>query len=126
MLIQFQLNIDSSNVDDLTTLETLNLLSIGISSYNYKLHVPSDISMDGYFVDNSNLKTQHYLEEINKRTNNQKWWSKQKLDGVGPPLITDPSTAEAPPIGKIQPFSKIALTLEPVMQFRCPSRLRIS
>ena len=59
-------------VDDLTTLEIINLLSIGLSSYNYKLHVPSDIPTDGYFVDNSNLKTQHYLEEINKWTNNQK------------------------------------------------------
>ena len=63
MLIQFQLKIDSSNVDDLTTLEILNLLSIGLSSCNYKLHVPSDIPMNGYFVDNSNLKIQHYLEE---------------------------------------------------------------
>ena len=73
MLIQFQLKIDSSNGDDLTTLETINHLSIELPSYNYKLHVPSDIPMDGYFVDNSNLKTQHYLEEINKWTNNQKW-----------------------------------------------------
>ena len=40
-------------------------------------------------------------------------------------LVVDrrPSTAEAPPI---QQFSKIAATLEPVMQFRCPSRFRIS
>ena len=35
-------------------------------------------------------------------------------------------TAEAPPIGKIQPFSKITVTLEPVMQIRCPLRFRIS
>ena len=28
-----------------------------------------------------------------------------------------PSTAEAPPIGKIHPFSKIDVTFEPVMQF---------
>ena len=39
-----------------------------------------------------------------------------KLDGVGP-IDNRPSTAEAPPIGKIHPFSKIAVTLEPVMQF---------
>ena len=38
------------------------------------------------------------------------------LDGVGP-VDDRPSTAEAPPIGKIQPFSKIAVTLEPVMRF---------
>ena len=28
-----------------------------------------------------------------------------------------PSTAEAPPIGKIRPFSKMAVTFEPLMQF---------
>ena len=28
-----------------------------------------------------------------------------------------PSTTEAPPIGNIRPFSKITVTLEPVMQF---------
>ena len=49
----------------------------------------------------------------------------KKLDGVGP-IDNRPSTAEAPPIGKIHPFSKIAVTLEPVMQFGCPSRFRIS
>ena len=37
-----------------------------------------------------------------------------------------PFTAEAPPIGKIHPFSKITGTLEPVMRFRCPLRFRIS
>ena len=33
---------------------------------------------------------------------------------------------EAPPIGKIHPFSKIAVTFEPVLQFGCPSGFRIS
>ena len=31
------------------------------------------------------------------------------------PVDRRPSTAEAPPIGKIHPFSKIAVTLEPIM-----------
>ena len=38
--------------------------------------------------------------------------SHKKLDING-----RPSNSEAPPIGKIQHFSKISLTLEPVMQF---------
>ena len=42
-----------------------------------------------------------------------------KLDGVGP-VDNRPSTAEAPPIGKIHTFSNIAVTLEPVMLFGCP------
>ena len=36
-----------------------------------------------------------------------------------------PNTNATPPIGKIHPFSKIAITFEPVMQFRCPSRFGI-
>ena len=59
-------------VDDLTTLEVIKLLSVGLSSYNYKQHVPSDVPTDGYFVDNKNLKSQNYLDEINKWTINQK------------------------------------------------------
>ena len=31
---------------------------------------------------------------------------------------------EASPIGKIHTFSKMAVTFEPVMQFRCPSGVR--
>ena len=30
-----------------------------------------------------------------------------------------------PPVDKIHPFSKIAVTIEPLRQFRCPSRLGI-
>ena len=37
-----------------------------------------------------------------------------------------PSTAEAQPVGKIHPFSKIAVTLESLMRFGCPSRFKIS
>ena len=39
-----------------------------------------------------------------------------KLDRVGP-VDNRPSTAEAPPIGKIHSFSKIAIILDTVMQF---------
>ena len=41
------------------------------------------------------------------------------------PVYNSPSTAKAPPIGKIRPFSIIAVTLEPVMQFGCPLRFKI-
>ena len=49
----------------------------------------------------------------------------KKLDRVGP-VDYIPSNGEAPLIGKIHPFRKIAVTLEPVMRFRCPLRFRIS
>ena len=32
----------------------------------------------------------------------------------------------APPVGKIHPFSKIAVTFEPLQRFWCPSRFRVS
>ena len=35
-------------------------------------------------------------------------------------------TDGTPPIGKIHPHRKITVTLEPVMQLRCPSRFRMS
>ena len=31
-----------------------------------------------------------------------------------------------PPVGKIHPFIKIAVTFEPIQRFRCPLRFRIS
>ena len=40
-----------------------------------------------------------------------KFLSSRKLDAVGP-VGNRPSTAEAPPLGKIRPFSKIAIPLE--------------
>ena len=33
---------------------------------------------------------------------------------------------ETPPVGKIHPFSKIAVTFVPIQRFRCPSRFKIS
>ena len=51
-------------IDDLSVLEMINLLSIGISSYNFKQHVASDIPENGYYVPNDNLKTQDYLNKI--------------------------------------------------------------
>ena len=61
-------------VDDLTTLEIINLLNIGLSSYNFKNHIPSDVPTDGYFVDKSHLKTQEYINHINE------WTKKQQME----------------------------------------------
>ena len=61
-----------SYVDDLTTLKVINLLSIGLSSCNFKQHIPSDIPAWGFYIDPSNLQSQHYLNEINKWTKNHK------------------------------------------------------
>ena len=56
-------------IDDLTTLEVIKLLSVGLSTYNVKQHVPSDIPTHGQIIDRQHLKSQQYLNEINKWSN---------------------------------------------------------
>ena len=59
-------------VDDLSTLEIINLLTIGLSSLSMKHHVPSDIPEHGQFIHSENLKSQKYLKEINSWTESKK------------------------------------------------------
>ena len=61
-------------IDDLSLLEKINLMSIEISSYNFKNHVASDIPNNGFFIPNKNLMTQSYLEQISE------WTSKNKME----------------------------------------------
>ena len=65
-------------VDDLSTIEVINLLTIGLSSLYMKNQVPSDIPVHGQFVDSSNTKSQQYLNQINNWTENQKMIISQK------------------------------------------------
>ena len=58
-------------VDDLTVLEIVNLLTVGLTSYNMKHHVPSDIPEHGQFLSSDNLKSQSYLDQINDWTLNK-------------------------------------------------------
>ena len=59
-------------VDDLSFLEIINLLSIGISSYNIKAHVPSNVPVHNQIILPQNLKSQQQLNEINAWTKNMK------------------------------------------------------
>ena len=59
-------------VDDLTTIEIINLVNIGLSSLRIKNQVPSDIPIHGQFVEGKNLKSQQYLDQINNWTDNHK------------------------------------------------------
>ena len=64
-------------VDDLTTLKIKNLLSIWLSSYNFRLHI--HIPTDVFFLDIRN-----YLNQINQRTKNQKMFiDGKKYQGNG-------------------------------------------
>jgi len=59
-------------IDDLTMLEVLNLLTIGLHPFNLKNQVPSDIPVDYQYIDPENLQTQKHLDTINEWTKNQK------------------------------------------------------
>ena len=59
-------------VDDLTVLEIIDLLTVGITSYNLKQHVPSDINSHNQFIPGLNLKSQNWLDQINQWTIDQK------------------------------------------------------
>ena len=48
------------------------MLTIGLSSFNFKQEIPSDIPAHGQFVDSKNLKSQEYLNLINQWTEKQK------------------------------------------------------
>ena len=59
-------------VDDLTTLEIVDLLSVGLTSYNFKQHVASDIPTNSYFIPPNNLISQKQINDIDSWTEKQK------------------------------------------------------
>ena len=59
-------------IDDLTTLDIINLLSIGLSSYNFKNHIASNIPSHNQIIPAKNLKSQQYLEKLNRWSEDNK------------------------------------------------------
>ena len=59
-------------VDDLTALEKINLLIVGLTSFNTKQSVPSDIPESNQYIPINNLEPQKYLLKIKEWTDNQK------------------------------------------------------
>ena len=59
-------------VDDLTILEVVNLLTVGITSFNLKQQVPNDIPSHNQFIQPQNLKSQEWLQNIDDWTEKQK------------------------------------------------------
>ena len=59
-------------VDDLSILEIINLVNIGLCSYNFKNHVASDIPIHGQYIQNDLLCTQQNINDINEWTTNKK------------------------------------------------------
>ena len=58
-------------IDDLSILEIINLVSIGLASYNCHQHVPSDIAIENLYLDSKNIKSQVYLDSIQNWTDNK-------------------------------------------------------
>ena len=58
-------------VDDLTVLEIINLLNMTIEPYDIINHIPSDISTNNQFIQADQLKTQTYIEDLDKWSENQ-------------------------------------------------------
>ena len=69
-------------VDDLTILEKVNLLLVGLASYNSHSHVPSDIPVHNQFIPAEHLQTQKHLQKIKEWTDNQKMMLNQKKTKV--------------------------------------------
>jgi hypothetical protein len=70
-------------LDDLSVLEIVNLLTVGISSYNLKAHVPSDILTSNGFIQAEHLTTQETIDAIETWTfNNQMKLNQKKSCGM--------------------------------------------
>ena len=65
-------------VDDLSILEIINLLNIGLASHNMKQQIPNDIPIHGQVIPSCNLRSQKYIEEINRWTLNQEMFISEK------------------------------------------------
>ena len=65
-------------VDDLSFLEVINLLTVGISSFNLKSQVPTDIPLHNQFIPPENFRSQAWMDEIDNWTENQQMIINQK------------------------------------------------
>ena len=59
-------------LDDLSIIEIVNLLTVGLSSFNLKMQVPNDIGPHNQYIPSHNLKSQEWLDWISEWTTNQK------------------------------------------------------
>ena len=52
-------------IDDLSILEIVNLLTVGITSFNIKMQIPTDIPDHNQYIPAQNLESQKWLDTIN-------------------------------------------------------------
>ena len=65
-------------IDDLSVLEIVNLLTVGLTSFNLKHQVPTDIPSHNQFIPADNLQSQVWLDTINEWTVNQQMLINEK------------------------------------------------
>ena len=80
-------------IEDLTILDIVNLLSIGISSFNTKLQVPNYIPIDNGYIDRNTLKSQSYNESISdwnkkEKNKNTKFTTRLQMEGNVLPVLS--------------------------------------
>ena len=59
-------------VDDMSLLELINLIAIGLTQYDIKSHVPSDISVESLFLSSSKYNSQAILNNVAEWTETKK------------------------------------------------------
>ena len=59
-------------VDDLSLLEIINLITIGLTSYNFKNHVAPDIAIWESCLPPNNIESQNFLNSIEEWTDHKK------------------------------------------------------
>ena len=55
----------------MSIIEIVNLISIGIASYNFKAHVASDIGIGNNYLPPGNIQSQKYIHNIEQWTDNK-------------------------------------------------------
>ena len=65
-------------IDDLSVLEIVNLLTVGLTSFNLKQQVPTDIPSHNQYIPADNLQSQVWLNSINDWTVNQQMLINEK------------------------------------------------
>ena len=59
-------------IDDLSLLEIVNLINVGLASYNFKMHISDKIKSDHLYLPPMNIESQNNLNEIEQWTENNK------------------------------------------------------
>ena len=59
-------------VDDLTFLEIIYLINVGLASYNIRQHIPTHVPVSNQFIPAEHLRSQKDLEKIDSWTKQQK------------------------------------------------------